>query len=123
MIDVKKTFKQILRQWGHDVFLQRILANGNHADTFQRVTTRQLGQSGAINANSVSELEAGLFTKYDAVYYFEENVNPREGDRIYESYSTKITKDMTRFRIDTSTPIRGRLGKVNYWIVGATREG
>ena len=86
MIDVKKTFKQILRQWGHDVFLQRVLANGNHADTFQRVTTRQLGQSGAINANSVSELEAGLFTKYDAVYYFEENVNPREDEWYFETF-------------------------------------
>jgi len=122
MIDVRRTFRQILKQWGHDVHIQRILSNGNYSDKLERVTTRQLGQTGALNANSVQELEAGVFTKYDAVYYFESTVNPKEGDRIYESVSVKVNKSSTRFRIDTATGIRGRLGKIDYWIVGATRE-
>jgi hypothetical protein len=123
MINIKRTFRQILKQWGHDVYVQRIQSNGNYSDKLERITARQLGQSGSINANSVQELDAGIFTKYDAVYYFESTVNPKEGDRIYESISVKINKNSTRFRIDTATPIRGRMGKVDYWIVGATREG
>jgi len=122
MINVKRTFRQILKQWGHDVHIQRILSNGNYSDKLERITTRQLGQTGGLNANSVQELEAGLFTKYDAVYYFENTVNPKEGDRIYESISVKVNKSSTRFRVDTATAIRGRQGKVDYWIVGATRE-
>jgi len=122
MINVKKTFRQILKQWGHDVYIQRILPNGNHSERMERVTTRHVGQGGQINANSVQELPPGLFTKYDAIYYFESEINPKEGDRLYETVSVKADKSSTLFRIDTATPIRGRLGKIDYWIVGATRE-
>ena len=122
MIDAKRSFNRILRQWGHDVYVQRILANGNHSDHFERVTTRQVGQSGAANSNSTQEYDEGLLTNYDAVYYFEENIFPKEGDRIYENYSLKVNKNYTVFRIDTVSAIRGRLGEINYWVVGATRE-
>ena len=63
MIDVKKTFKKILREWGHNVHIQRILANGNHYNQFELVTTRQVGQSGAVNSNSTQEYDEGLLTK------------------------------------------------------------
>jgi hypothetical protein len=86
------------------------------------VTTRQVGQSGSANFNSTQEYEEGLLTGYDAVYYFEDTVYPKEGDRIYENYSAKTTRSYTMFRIDTLTAVRGRYGKINYWIVGATRE-
>ena len=122
VIDVKKTFKKILREWGHNVHIQRILANGNHYNQFELVTTRQVGQSGAANSNSTQEYDEGLLTKYDAVYYFEDTVYPKEGDRIYENYSAKATKNYTMFKIDAITAVRGRHGKINYWIVGATRE-
>lgn len=122
MIDAKRTFKKILREWGHDVHIQRVLTNGNHSNQFERITTRQVGQSGITNSLAKSELEEGIYTKYDAVYYFEDEVNPKEGDRIYENFSLKKSKNYTMFVIDTATPVRGRLGKIVYWVVGATRE-
>lgn len=122
MIDVKRSLKKILREWGHDVYMQRILANGNHSNQFERVTTRQVGQSGITNSNATQEMPEGLYTNYDAVYYFEDYVKPREGDRIYENYSLKASKNYTMFRIDAVTAVRGRQGKIDYWVVGATRE-
>lgn len=122
MIDAKRSFIKILREWGHDIYLQRILPNGNHSSKFERVTTRQVGQSGTANANSTQELDEGLFTNYDAVYYFEDKIYPKEGDRIYENFSLKSTKNYTLFKIDAVTAVRGRQGKIVYWIVGATRE-
>lgn len=122
MIDIKRSFKKILREWGHNVYLQRILSNGNHSSQFQMVTTRQVGQAGLVNINAAQEMPEGISTNYDAVYYFEDNVNPREGDRIYENFSLKVTKNFTMFRIDAVTAVRGRQGKINYWVVGATRE-
>jgi len=122
MIDVKRSFKKVLREWGHDIYIQRILLNGNHSNKFERVTTRQVGQSGVTNSLSASEAQDGLFTKYDAVYYFEDNISPKEGDRIYENFSLKVNKKYTMFTIDAVTAVRGRMGKVSYWIVGATRE-
>jgi len=122
MIDAKKSFKKILREWGHDVYIQRILPNGDYSTNFERVTTRQVGQSGVSSSLASQEQTEGLDIKYDAVYYFEDVVNPREGDRIYENYSVKKNKQFTIFTVDTATPIRGRLGKINFWTVGATRE-
>jgi len=55
MIDVKRSFKKVLREWGHDIYIQRILLNGNHSNKFERVTTRQVGQSGITNSLSTSE--------------------------------------------------------------------
>jgi hypothetical protein len=122
MIDAKRSFKKILREWGHDVYIQRILPNGDYSTNFERVTTRQVGQSGVSSSLASQEQTEGLDIKYDAVYYFEDVVNPREGDRIYENYSVKKNKQFTIFTVDTATPIRGRLGKINFWTVGATRE-
>jgi hypothetical protein len=122
MIDEFKSFKKILRQWGHDVYIQRILPNGNHVDTFEKVTTRQVGQSGVTNAFANSEESDGLLTRYDAVYYFESSIYPKEGDRIYEDYSIKTQRNFTMFRIDAASAIRGRNGKIVYWVVGASRE-
>ena len=122
MIDAKRAFRKVMREWGHDIYLQRMLANGNHSNKFERVTTRQVGQSGMLNADSTQEMPEGIVSNYDAVYYFEDYISPKEGDRIYENYSLKVNKNYTVFRIDTVSAIRGRLGVINYWVAGATRE-
>jgi hypothetical protein len=122
MIDLKRTFRNTLKKWGHDVYIQRILPNGNHSDEFERVTTRSVLQSGLTNATATEEREEGFDIKFDAVYYFEESVNPKEGDRIYEDYSLKPDKNYTVYLVDTASPVRGRLGKINFWVAGATRE-
>lgn len=111
-----------MRDWGHDIYLQRILHNGNHSNNLERVTTRQVGQSGISNTLATKEQIDGLITKYDAVYYFEAEINPKEGDRIYENYSMKTHKNFTMFRINAVSAVRGRLGKVVFWVVGASRE-
>lgn len=122
MIDAARSFKKILREWGHDIYLQRILSNGNHSNKFELITTRQVGQSGITNAMSTQEEDEGLVTRYDDVYYFEASVNPKEGDRIYENFSIKTNRNYSMLRIDAATAVRGRFGKVVYWIVGASRE-
>lgn len=122
VIDARRSFKRILREWGHDIYLQRILKNGNHSDQFERVTTRQVVQSGVANSQSTVESQDGIYTSYDAVYYFEDTINPMEGDRIYENYSLKAAKNYTMFSIDAVSPVRGRMGKISYWVVGVTRE-
>lgn len=121
MIDAKRAFLKILREWGHDVYIQRRLPDGKYSDRLERVTTRHVGQSGMVNAGSMDVHEEGLEAKFDAVYYFEDTVRPKQGDRIYEDYSSR-RKDYTIFVIENATPMRGRLGKVVFWTVGAKRE-
>jgi len=122
MIDPKKTFKKILREYGHDVLLQRRISNDFlYSDKFERITTRHFYPSAETLSQSQREDTEGVNTTIDAIYYFEESVNPKSGDRIYEESPSNINNPNI-FLIDYAAPVRGRLGKIVYWIVGATRE-
>jgi len=122
MINAKRVFKKILKEWGHDVFLQRRLSDDFvYNDILERYTTRSTLPRNMSLANAQEEMPEGLVTNSELVYYFEYNVNPKPGDRIYEQ-SFNSLEDSVIYKIDDSYPVRGRLGEVNYWVVGATRE-
>lgn len=121
MIDLEKSFLNILKKWGYDVFLQRKKANGNYEENLQQVTTRSVFQKGRFLAKAANEDEEGINVNSDVVYYFEGSVNPGEGDRIYEMIPN-VSNKYTIYSIDTSAPIRGKGGKIIYWTVGATKE-
>jgi len=122
MTDLKKTFRKIVKEWGHDVILQRKLSNGNFSTKYEQYTTRHVGQTGTMNASSAEENIEGISYNYDIVYYFEAEVNPKIGDRIRESVGFSPSRNYGTYLIDGVTPVRGRMGKIVYWIVGATRE-
>ena len=121
MIDLEKTFLNLLKKWGYDVLLQRKKANGNYEENLQLVTTRSVNQRGRFLAKATDEDDEGINVNSDIVYYFESLVNPGEGDRIYEMIPN-IANKYTIYSIDTSSPIRGKGGKIIYWTVGATKE-
>lgn len=122
MINAKRVFKKILREWGHDVLIQRRLSDDFvYNDVLERHTTRSTQPRSIALANAQEEMPEGLVTNSELVYYFEYYVNPKAGDRIYEqSYNT--LEDSIIYKIDDAYPVRGRLGEINYWVVGATRE-
>jgi len=122
MTSTKRAFERTLKQWGHDVLLQRMLENGNHSKKMEQVTVRSVGQNGLSNTRSRSEEDEGLVTDYDAVYYMEASIDPKEGDRIYEGYSAKVGKNYSIFSIEAISPNRGRFGEILFWTVGTTRE-
>jgi hypothetical protein len=121
MINLEKTFRGILKEWGYDVYIQRKLFNGNYSDSLERVTTRSVFPNGKVNSQSKQEEDEGIVTNSDIVYYFESEVNPQEGDRIYEKLPNAYGKQ-TIYTIDTASPMRGRMGKIVFWTVGATRD-
>jgi hypothetical protein len=121
MISLDKTFKKILQEWGYDVYIQRKLFNGNYSDSLERVTTRSVFPNGKINSQSKQEEDEGIIINSDIVYYFEAEVNPQEGDRVYEQLPNAHGRQ-TIYVIDTASPMRGRMGKITFWTVGATRD-
>lgn len=121
MINLERSFKKILKEWGHDVYIQRIMPNNNYRDTLERVTTRNVFSSGITNAKSSQEQIEGIAVNSEVVYYFEAEINPQEGDRIYESLPNTFSKQ-TIYLIDTCSPRRGKNGKIIFWVVGATKE-
>lgn len=121
MINLEKIFKNTLSQWGHDVFLQRIMINGNYRNNLERVTTRNVYPSGSSNAGSSKELEEGISINSEVFYFFECSVNPKEGDRIYEKLPNNFDRQ-TIYLVDACSPRRGKGGKIIYWTVGASKE-
>ena len=72
MIDPKRAFNKILREWGHDVLLQRRLDdNFIYSDRFERVTTRHFFPSAETLTQVQKEDKEGVNTNVDLIFYFE----------------------------------------------------
>jgi hypothetical protein len=121
MINLERSFNNILKNWGYDVYIQRKLANGNYSNDLERVTTRSVFPGGNTLAHSAQEEIEGVMIDSDVTYFFEGNVNPQEGDRVYENWPNDGNIQVF-YTIDTSVPLRGRRGKIVYWRTGATRD-
>ena len=114
MIDPAKTIKRILREYGHDVLIQRRLDDDFlYSETFEQVTTRHYFPSDEAMAQIQREDIEGVNTGTD--------VNPKQNDRIYEEGINNIN-GANLYYIDFAAPVRGKFGKIVYWIAGATKE-
>jgi len=69
-------------------------------------------------ANILEENTQGFTVSSEVIYYFQDTASVKSGDRIYEEYPS----GQEIFLIDFSAPVRGRGGKIVYWVAGATRE-
>lgn len=122
MINPKATFKKILKDWGHDILYQRRLSDDfTYSETLERITTRNQLPRGSALMFAAQEEKEGYVVNHDLIYFFESNVNPKSGDRIYEE-SYNSLEDAVIYLVDTAHPIRGRRGEINFWMVGATKE-
>jgi len=119
MIDLVKTFRATLKQWGHDILLQRRLNDDMlYSARMEKTTVRSYNAQLNNQTNALAENIEGLTINSEMIYFFDSLANPKSGDRIYEEYPTGVQI----FLIDQCTPVKGRLGKTVYWVAGATRE-
>lgn len=123
-VDLRRVFESILRKYGHDIIMERHNADGtiNH---FERHTTRHMypGAGALISANQ--EQEQGVTYDAEMVYYFKWNVNPREGEALFEAdprYRGFKLDGATKWRIAFAIPMRGVGGRVEYWVAGVDRD-
>lgn len=122
MINAKKVFEKTLREWGHDILLQRRLSDDFvYNDVLERHTTRSHYAKKFALANAKDEVPEGVITNAEMMYYFKADVNPKPGDRIYEE-SHNFLEDSIIYVIDDAYAMRGKRGEINYWIVGVTKD-
>jgi len=123
--DARKVIKGMLQKWGHDIFLLRRLPNSEEFETvYERHTVRHMYPGSRIAEIDQEQIE-GITHEADMIYYFQWDVNPREGDMIYEPdprYEDYPLKGATAWVISYTVPMRGAGGRVEYWMVGADRE-
>lgn len=138
-LDLRREFESIVRQWGHDVLLQRRILrsqtgiygtaeNNGFSTKLERWTVRHTLQRETQLIAAMRTKPEGLNVAADLIYYFPWDARPKEGDRIYEMderYDT-APKDDVRFAstsiIEYAQPMKGRGGRVEFWIVGSMRE-
>ena len=120
MISPKSTVNHLLKNWGHNVLLQRLIDDKSmtYSARLQRYTVRAYWPGSVGFTNLMQEKIQGITVSSEVLYYFEHSVNPKSGDRIYEDLPT----GQEIFLIDFAAPNRGRNGKIDFWTVGATRE-
>ena len=72
--------------------------------------------------NILKESSEGIIAdSVEYIYYFDSSINPRTGDRIYENIQGHPDPNSV-YRVDYAVPMRGRFGKIEYWVAGVTRE-
>ncbi len=110
MTNLNRTFRNILKKWGHDVLIQRRLDNDfNYSSKFERVTTRHMYPANSELANLLRETAEGTSADgFEIIYYFDSTINPRIGDRIYENIPGHSDPN-TVYLVDAVLPMRRKI--------------
>lgn len=122
-VDLRRVFESFLRKYGHDVILERHDSEDN-ITRYERHTTRHMypGSGGLAGINQ--EQIEGITYDAEMLYYFKWNVNPREGEALFEldpRYKGFELNGATRWKFSFAIPMRGIGGRVEYWVVGVDR--
>ena len=123
-MSIKSDFDAILKDWGHNVYLQRATLdehnNRVYSTALEQHTTRYTVGIHRNLPRTQDEAMEGVLNPTDRTYYFRSDVNPYEGDRIYD-YLDRAENDQEVWLINSSVAMRGEDGQISFWVAGVTR--
>lgn len=127
-MDLRAEFEGVLKEYGHNILLQRQLSSTPTADNEGRPTYTNTWEKHTVrhrypdDPSQIAQEEIqGVNHDVDFIYYFKWDAKPSEGDHIWEYY--QLDDDNKHlFTIDYSVPMRGFGGRIEFWTVGATRQ-
>jgi len=122
-MSMRSDFEDIIKQYGHDVYLQRSsVVDGEikYENTLEKHTTRfSVGVHRNLPRSQEESME-GITNTTDRTYYFKYDVKPYEGDRIYD-YLDRSEDDKEVWLINSAVGMRGDDGHISFWVCGVTR--
>jgi hypothetical protein len=126
MANLRNSFEATLRRYGHNIILQRreneyASATPSYTRRLERHTVRHMHPSSRLLANLAIEMSEGIVHDSEMIYFFKWDSNPASGDRIYENIDL-YPNSMSTFLIDKSIPMRGRGGRIEFWVCGVSQE-
>lgn len=122
MAKLRRVLDKVLRDWGHDIILQRASSEEwVWTGEYERHTVRSMYPAVRGLPQVAEERKEGLVHNVDMIYYFRRDACPREMDRIYER-DERYPNGQTTWLIDYALAMRGKGGLVDYYICGVTRE-
>lgn len=120
MIDLRQEMHKILKNWGHNIYLQR-WKNNRYDDALEKITVRYTYPRLASLGATQDFVKEGIVQDVDILYHFPWDTSPRENDRIYEE-DPRFASNHTMWKVKYALPVRGRGGRIEYWICGCNRE-
>lgn len=124
---LEKNFESIIRRFGHNVYLQRVLNSEQanevpqYTQKLERWTVYSQFPGGSVRADSVmEESDEGLTSDVDIIFYFQAEVNPTMGDLIYEEMDRYPNREAV-YEIEYAIPMKGYGGRLVFWEVAAMR--
>ena len=118
---MKSEFDKIIRNYGHDVYLQRRINHYNgkseYSGTYEIWSVRHM-ESGSL-PDAQQETKEGINNSSERIYWFTAEAAPNPGDRIHE---VDANLPRTIWTIDVSLPLRGVSGEIEFFKTGCSRE-
>lgn len=118
-------FETIIRKYGHNIYLQRRSKDADcpsealYPDVLEKHTVRfSIANTRSLMGRTQEQME-GILSTSERIYYFLINAHPFDGDRIYDY--DENAKIQTIWTVDTSIPMRGLNGNIEYYSAGVTR--
>lgn len=126
-MNLRNVVDQLLKQWGHDILLQRRVnpwteERAVFTRQLERHTTRKMHSSSTYLASLRDEQFEGVLADLDLVYWFRWDVNPTQGDRIYDNITNGVPENQEIYVIDKAVPLKGHHGRVEFWACGCTQK-
>jgi hypothetical protein len=123
---MRSEYEQVIKEYGHDVYLQRSQVDPDtkeitYSNTLEKHTVRY---SVGVHRNlprSGEESMEGILNTTDRSYYFKHDVNPFEGDRVYD-YLQRAENNQEVYLVQATVAMRGEDGQIAFWVAGVTRE-
>lgn len=121
-------FDHIIKDYGHDILLQKRKQNStltNEAEyetNLQRHTVRHMVPATRGLPTLMQDKMEGLVATSERIYFFRKGAYPYSGDRIYEYDDAERRVGQSTWIIDEALPMRGAGGQVIFWITGVTQE-
>jgi hypothetical protein len=135
-INLRSEFRQILENYGHNIYLQRRLPDdylgeaqypeARFTNVWEKHTVRDmLPGSTAGLAHVLMEGTAGLSSEVDLIFWFMWDVDPKTGDIVWQPSEYNTGSGQGKYKkyiLDEAYPYRGTKGEVVYWGCGATED-
>ena len=124
--NLRTTFDEIMKKYGHDILLQRRVneytaERPEFSSQLEMHTVRHMYPSNKGLPTIAGEQIEGIVHDSEMIYYMRYNVNPAQGDRIYENMDL-YPNNLMLYVVDFTLPMRYIGGRVEYWVVGASQE-
>ena len=121
-------FENILRNYGHDILLQKRIQTvtcGNEVSyepNLERHTVRHTVPATRGLPTLLQDKMEGVVATSERIYYFRKGAFPYTGDRIYEFDEAESRVGKSTWIVDEVLPMRGSGGQIIYWMAGVTQE-